>query len=245
MAWRGRRRRFSSFRRGARRGSKYELQQFAMEPQQFVIPYETHPANPLTFATLVCHPRLEWSQTEPGEFNNIPVPPVAKGVTIAGLRHRTNLFSVWNPGGDTATVCFPITAIVALVVLPTHTDLEPAITVFPNLWLKHTTNLDDADGSSGSSGEVMRVLWRDMVVVEAYNGDPFAAGMLVGPQGWGNRHPSGLIRTKSRVTLGMDHGLFLLVQAVNPAVTGETVFLQCAFEAVLAVKQKWTGNQYL
>lgn len=200
---------------------------------------------PSTDLFLLAHSRLEWSQDQVGVNFTPKVLPIAKGVVVKGIHHRTLLSYVpeISPDPTANTVGF-VTVHMAILRLPTAVDLTPL--EVPNLY-----RTDVADSPTGpiSVPNKYRTLWRGLEHIRVFNGTVSSfQGAALDYNDRRDFSQISFIRTKSSVTLSMEQGLFLLVQCVSPFAESEnpdeTVTLGLDTFSVAGVKQMTRGTTY-
>lgn len=241
MKFRRRRRSFSR-----RRGMTYEIQDAPFSR----VPIESFPGSTAALPTsdlfLICHPRLEW-RSGPTGGDTANVPAIARGCIVRGLRHKL-LISYFPDGNEnpSATGVGAVTIRAAIVRLATDPSVNP-FTV-PNLF-ENTI----ADSSGSQSQPTYRIMWLNIYQVPVLDGTtasnliqtPASTQALMASNEYGNT-TTDLHHTKTAVRLGMDQGLYLLVQNVCPfasANTGIVMGMDAHFR--YGVKQLLTGpNSY-
>lgn len=250
-----RRPRVSRFRR-RRGGTIYEMQQVSFTHESVVVPPALAPVISQDLF-LLAHPRLEWSITGPTTADNFAL-PIAKGVVIDGLRQALRLAYIpqFVSSGGTATAGGVVTIHAALVSIPTDETLTPlAVPSTSTGGFLYTEDDQPSSATASVSRGKWRILWRGMYQLAVVDGTLNATAGVQSAQdqlsfavftggGFGSGADREFVRVKSKLRLGMDQGLFLVIECRTPFIAGANVVLGVDYWAVLPVKSLTRGSSY-
>lgn len=201
---------------------------------------------------LIAHPRLEHSLSGPTVATPQAAPPLAKGVVLNGMVHRLLVAYVPQASNPiTATGVGIVTYHAALMRLPTDEDLVPESVFSPSAGgLLFTNDAESGNPVTAVTPLKYRVLWREMGQIAVADGTITTNltgvfdGTISSGGGFGSSGLAHLVRIPCRVRLGMDDGLFLVVECRTPFAGGDTIELGVDYWSIFGAKNMTRGNQY-